>query len=237
MAGLSPAFSHGDLRVEGSVDPQINVCAAYLAPLDGLVKYLYIAIMENREKEDIRSWCHDWPPSFARSTQEVRLSGVVYYGDKKRWQLPALIRSIRKGSIVEVVELFLLAPRKGRADTRRRALEATVEQIIARGATIRELNTGHESPASLPSMMTRAVEMIGRSGRGVKSAVNGQLSQGRPRKTTREQDMAAKQMWFDMRYPRAEQAVAAMQAIGIDMTRTRAYNKFGPRNPAAHDNI
>ncbi|MDE2096809.1 MAG: hypothetical protein KGL39_06140 [Patescibacteria group bacterium] len=189
--------------------------------------------MENGGKEDIRSWCHDWPPSFAKSTQEARLVGTIYYGDLKRWELPALIRSIRAGGkrVVEVVELFLLAPRKGRADVRRRALERTVEEILERGAMIRELNTGHESKRQLPRMMTRAVEMIGRSGRGKRSAINGSKSKGRPKKFTREQKVAARQIWFSREYATAEQAVAAMQAIGIKAKRTHCYNQFGPRNP------
>lgn len=194
--------------------------------------------MEKREKEDIRSWCHDWPPSFAASGQESRLTGTIYYGDKKRWQLPALIRSIRRGSVVEVVELFLLAPRKGRADVRRRALETTVENILiaAPRVTIRELNTGNESHrngvSKLPRMMTRAVEMIGRSGRGVKSAVNGRASKGRPDKYTREQRASQREIWFSREYATAMQAVAAMQALGMtDVKRTYCYNKFGPRDP------
>lgn len=189
--------------------------------------------MEKQGKEDIRSWCHDWPPSFAASTQKERFSADPYIGDKKQWQLPALIRSIRKGSIVELVELFLLAPREGRADTRRRALEATVEQIIARGAVIRELNTGHDSRHNLPRMVTRAVEMIGRSGRGKRSAVNGRASKGRPPHFTREQDDTARQIWFDRHYATADDAIAAMHAAGIKMKRTRAYTKFGPRDPLA----
>lgn len=199
--------------------------------------------MEKRGKEDIRSWCHDWPPSFAASGQESRLTGTIYYGDKKRWQLPALVRSIRGRSVVEVVEVFLLAPRKGRADVRRRGLQKTVEEITApapagKGAIIRELNTGHTSLHNLPSMMTRAVEMIGRSGRGIRSAVNGRASKGRPDKYTREQRASQREIWFSREYATAMQAVAAMQALGMtDVKRTYCYNKFGPRNPRVADDI
>lgn len=188
--------------------------------------------MENGKKEDVRSWCHDWPPGFARSTQEARLTGTVYFGDKKReWELPALIRSLRPGSVIEVVETFLLASQKGRADVRRRSLEVTVEAIQAKGAIIRELATGHDSRSQLPRMMIRAVELIGRSGRGKRSAVNGAKSQGRPRKFTREQKAAARQIWFSREHNTADQAVAAMQSLGINAKRTHCYNTFGPRSP------
>ena len=184
-------------------------------------------------KEDIRSWCHDWPPSFAKAGQLERLTGTVYEGDKKKWQLPDLIRSLknRRNCVVEVVDMFLLAPRTGSPAKRRRALEATVKEIIRWKARIRELNTGHESPRNLPDMMGRAYEMIARSGRGKHSAINGAKSKGRPRHFTKEQIEAARIRWFSREYKTGVEAVAAIHALGIKMKRSLAYNKFGARNP------
>lgn len=184
-------------------------------------------------KEDIRSWCHDWPPSFARAGQLERLTGTVYEGDKKKWQLPDLIRSLknRRNCIVEVVDMFLLAPRAGSPAKRRRALEATVKEIIKWKAHIRELNTGHESPENLPDMMGRAYEMIARSGRGKKSAINGAKSKGRPRIFTKEQNTAMRTHWFSREHKTANEAVAAIHALGMKVKRTYLYSKFGPRDP------
>lgn len=184
-------------------------------------------------KEDILSWCHDWPPSFAKAGQLERLSGTVYEGDKKKWQLPDLIRSLknRRNCVVEVVDMFLLAPRLDRPAKRRRALEATVKEVIKWKARIRELNTGHESPEHLPDMMGRAYEMIARSGKGKRSAINGAKSKGRPPKFTKEQLAVARTRWFSREYKTGDEAVAAIHTLGIKMKRTYLYNKFGPRNP------
>ena len=186
-------------------------------------------------KEDIRSWCHDLPPSFAKSGQVVRLTGTLYSGDKKRWELPALIRSLkgRRNCVVETVELFLLASTKGSAAKRRKELACTIREITDAGARIRELNTGDESPKSLARMTLRAYEMIGRSGRGKRSRINGAKSKGRPRIFTKEQNEAMRIRWFSREYKTGNEAVAAIHALGIKVKRTYLYSKFGPRNPRA----
>ena len=205
----------------------------FIAHAIAFVNNLCYAFLEMSAKEDIRSWCHDLPPSFAKSGQVERLTGTIYYGDKKQWQLPALIRSCkgRKNCVVEVVELFLLAPRTNSPAKRRKALAAAVEEITEAGARIRELNTGDESPKNLARMMLRASDMIARSGRGKRSAINGAKSKGRPRSFTKEQLAAARIRWFSREYKTGVEAEAAIHALGIKMKRTYLYNKFGPRNP------
>jgi hypothetical protein len=130
---------------------------------------------------DIRSWCLPLPPTWSEKAQVERLTGVLYTFTEKRDVRDSLIRSVRPGSIVEVLHTFLLATPYGRSDARCRDLVRVMDLIEDRGGIIRELSTGHETPKSRLVMRERANEDIIRHAKGKRSADNGRLSQGAPR--------------------------------------------------------
>ena len=178
--------------------------------------------------DDIRSWCHPIKPSFGEAAQRDRLTGEIYLFDRRRDQRKAMIQSIRPGSVIEVVELFLLAKPDGGTAARRRDLVAAVDKIEAAGGRIRELSTGDETPGAKSRMLLRAYEMLGRAGRSLRSAVNGAKSSGRPRKDfTPEQMAAMEQIWHSRRYSTRKDAFAAIEALGFKVRRGWLYARFG----------
>ncbi len=132
------------------------------------------------EKPDIRSWCHPLPPTWGEAMQLQRLTGELYRPHRKKDHRAAMVRSVRPGSIVEVLDAFLLAVGFGRCDVRRRDLVAVMDAIEDRGGIIHELSTGHETPKHRRKMRERAFRMIGDHAKGRRSAENGKLSTGRP---------------------------------------------------------
>lgn len=199
--------------------------------------------MSKEKRPDVRSWCNP-RPGWAREAQLARLTGEIYevsakekdHGAAKR---AAMIRSVRRGDVVQVCKLYLLAINNRRSDKQRQDLLETVDKIEAKGGTIVEAVTAFRSdvPSQWRQMQADAFYALGRAGQGRRSAANGARSLGRPNKHTREQKAAMRQIWFSREYATGEQAVAAMQKLGIDAKRTYCYNKFGPRNPRAADNI
>lgn len=172
--------------------------------------------------EDVRSYCNPWNPRFTRESQLAQLHGEVYEEDKTGKVVDALIQSVRKGTIVEVVELGLLAPvpKKGGSLTplkRRKLLAERVEKIKARGGIIRELATGWQSnKGKLASMLLRAFEFIVNSGR----AEAKQGKPGRPRvPMTDAQREKAALVWASRKHKNdAERVAAIKKAIGISLT-------------------
>ena len=176
------------------------------------------------DKPDIRSFCNEFKPSYSAAWQLERLTGETYTD----WD--ALLKSVRPGSIVEVAEGFLLAPVNGRPSTRRDAMLDRVDAIKDRRGVLHEVSTGHRSnnQSQCNRILMRAYEMIASSGRGRRSAQNGALSKGRPRKTwTKEQLDAAERIWFSTRYKTRHAACLAIQALNIPMTKTFLYHHFG----------
>jgi len=130
-------------------------------------------------KPDLRSWCCPLLPNFPEEMQLNRLTGVVYKPGRDGKGRSKLILSVRHGSIVEVVELFLLAATIGRTDVRFRDLVAAMDEIEERGGIIRELSTGHETPHNRKVMRERARQMIVNHAR--RPEANGKISTGAPR--------------------------------------------------------
>ena len=94
----------------------------------------------------------------------AKLTGVVYTEDKTGKQIDALIKSVRKGSIVEVTEVGLLAPVKGGPAKRRKLMAERFELIRERGGIIVELASGQRSIGKCASMILRGSEFIAKSG-------------------------------------------------------------------------
>ena len=74
----------------------------------------------------------------------------------------------------------------------------------------------------------RAYEMIATSGRGRKSAANGRLSKGRPRKQYEPDQLESmERIWFSRRYKTRDEAINAIRAKGIKIKRGWLYTHFG----------
>ena len=182
------------------------------------------------EMPDIRSYNNPFPPTFSEVGQAERLTGEVYVEGKGVQDFDALLRSVRKGAIVEVVEGFLLAPVKGSPAKRRQAILDRLHAIKARGGVLHEVATGHRSNnrSQLNRMLLRAYEMIATSGRGRKSAANGRMSKGRPRKIyEHDQLLLIERIWFSRRYRTRDEAINAIRAKGIKIKRGWLYTHFG----------
>lgn len=130
-------------------------------------------------KLDIRSWCNPLLPNFPEEVQLRQLTGVIYKPGRDGKGRAKLILSVRPGSIVEAVELFLLAATTGRTDVRYRDLVAVMDEIEERGGIIRELSTGDETPKCRKRMRERARQMIIAHAR--RPEANGKTSTGAPR--------------------------------------------------------
>lgn len=175
------------------------------------------------EKLDIRSYLNPHP-RFLEGAQRAKLTGELYLEDRTGRVIDSLIASVRKGSIVEVVETFLLAPTKGRADRRRRILAERVEAIRDRGGCLWELHTGWRSKGQLPRMLVRAYEQIAHSGRVRKG--------DRPGRTAREvsshERLVMEAVWNSRRYKNDDERLTAIEKrIGWRPGRSWMRIKFG----------
>ena len=73
-------------------------------------------------KLDIRGYVNPEVPRTTESGQRENMTGDVYVENKSGTVIDRLIRSVRKGTVVEVMELYCLAPVIGYANKRRRIL-------------------------------------------------------------------------------------------------------------------
>ena len=165
-------------------------------------------------------------PSWGELAQREKLTGEIY----ETHQREALFNSIRKGSIVEVTETFLLAKTTGRSDSRKRDLLMAVDIIEEKGGIVRELSTGYQSniPKEWRKMEARAFELITSSARGKNSAINGTYSAGRPRKQyLPEQLLVMEKVWFSRRFKNNAERMSYLIGLGIKVRRGWLYNKFG----------
>ena len=181
-------------------------------------------------KPDIRSWCLPLPPQWPERMQLDRLTGEVYTPGQHNNGRDKLVGSVRHGSIVEVVDAFLLATPLGRTDTRKRDLVAAMDEIEDRGGIIRELSTGDETPRGRRRMRNRAFDMITAHAKGRRSAVNGALSTGAPRTWPREGPLfdGYRMIWESRRYKNDDQRLTAIQKnFGDCPSRQWLRNAFG----------
>lgn len=138
-------------------------------------------LVQMDKKPDIRGYVNPFVPGgLCESSQKEAMSpGVEVYTETKTGEIiNKFILSIRSGSIVEVTELYYLAPGSGYASKRRAILAERVTEIKKRKGVIRETNTGNQSDkGKLPGMLMYAYEQIATSGRARK-----RLKEGRPPK-------------------------------------------------------
>jgi hypothetical protein len=178
-------------------------------------------------KQHTRSYCNPLP-RLSGPAQEARLTGEIYTEDKKGAAFDALLKSLRKGDVVELVELFLLAPAKLKTFKRRRALTDRIEAIKARGGILSEVSTGDRSDnGHLPRMMMRAYEMMGKAGQGYA----GRGKQGRPPKERSTEELQVMEFeWVNRRNKTIADAIIALRRRKIkNPTVAELYRHFGSR--------
>ena len=179
---------------------------------------------------DIRSWCLPLPPQWPERTQRERLTGEIYTPGRHDNGRDKLIGSVRPGSVVEVLDTFLLAVPIGRTDVRKRDLVIAMDEIEDRGGIIRELSTGDEMPKDRRRMRARAFDMITAHAKGRRSAANGALSTGAPRTWPREGPIydGYRQIWESRRYKNDDQRLTAIRKnFGDSPSRVWLRQTFG----------
>jgi len=154
-------------------------------------------------------------------------------GKAKQVTLDELAKLTRPGDVIELVHVFLLAnPRKKHVVGGMKAdLKAAVALLVdKRQGIISDADTGltTETPGHRKAITALAEDQIGRSNKGLKSALNGAQSKGRPpAKFTAEQMKEAKAIWRNvMDYPTWG---AAVNALPDGFTGARAYKLWGSR--------
>lgn len=166
-------------------------------------------------------------PRLPEAVQRPHLTGEIYIENRAGTEIDALIRSLRRGDRLQLVELFLLAPAVGRVAARRKVFGARLDEVERRGCYFLETTTGADSRRSLPSMLVRAHAMISNSGRGRRGT-----KKGRPRKIddlSDTQKMKIKEHWPPRKKVSTEEAhLRVLTAIApVEVSRSWLYQNFG----------
>jgi|ERR1051326_181416 hypothetical protein len=157
-------------------------------------------------KQDIRGYVNAVPGTAAATQLAAMPHGAeIYTENRDGKQFDAMRRSLRKGSIVAVFELYCLAPAKGGPAKRRRTLLERMDAIDARGAKVQE-TTGTRKPRE---MLLHAYEQIATSGRARKRKVKGApVVWPKPPATLKDY----RRHWFDGRHANDKARRAAIIA-------------------------
>jgi hypothetical protein len=154
-------------------------------------------------------------------------------GKAKLVTLDELAKLTRPGDVIEFVRVFLLAdPRKKNVVGGMKAnLKAAIALLVdKRQGIISDVDTGltTETPGHRKAIMALAEDQIGRSNKGLKSALNGAKSKGRPVADFTSQEVKnAKAAWRNVKdYPTWEDVA---KALPEGFTTARAYKLFGKR--------
>ncbi len=123
---------------------------------------------------DLRGYVNPAVPGTTEFGQRRDMTGEIYIENRRGTAINGLIKSVRRGTVVQVMELYCLAPALGDPRVRRRILGERMGAIHERGGLIYEIATGDNSrPRHLPRMMIRAYEQIATSGRARKRDAEG----------------------------------------------------------------
>ena len=176
-------------------------------------------------KLDIRGYINPFAPGTTESGQRDGMPKEVYVEDRRGHVIEALIKSVRKGSVVAVHELFCLAPGHWRPQKRRRILTERIEAIKERGGSILEVATGCRSnKGQLARMLLHAYEQIATSGRARKRETT-----GRPPKAWTPHELEVMEtVWFSRRYKNDNERVTKIaKSIGKKPSRAWLRLRFG----------
>lgn len=157
-------------------------------------------------KPDIRGYVNAVPGAAAATQLASMPSGAEVYTETREGKAFEIMRrSLRKGSVVAVYELYCLAPAKGGPAKRRRVLLERMDAIEARGAKVQE-TTGTRKPRE---MLLHASEQIATSGRARKRmAIGAPARWPKPPATLKDYQ----RHWFDGRHANDKERRAAIIA-------------------------
>lgn len=161
-------------------------------------------------------------------------------GKAKLVTLAELAKLTRPGTVVELVHVYLLAdPKRKRAAGGMKAdLRAAIALLVdKRGGVLVDVETGLTTAQTgqRKALIALAEDQISRSNKGLKSALNGAKSKGRPKPDYTPQQLAdAKAIWRNLiDYPEWKDTKAPLKQIvspnGIAFTPERAYTIWKKR--------
>jgi hypothetical protein len=166
-------------------------------------------------------------------TERCRIVVSLGGGRAKLVTMDELAKFTRPGTVIELVHVFLLAdPRKKRVVGGMKAdLKAAIAKLVdKRGGVLVDVDAGltTEKEGHRKALMALAEDQIGRSNKGLKSALNGAKSQGRPRASFNAYELKnAKATWRNVKdYPTWGDVA---KALPEGFTTARAYKLFGKR--------
>ncbi len=123
---------------------------------------------------DVRGYINTFLPGApSEAVQRAGMTGEVYVENRTGKIAEKFLRSIRRGTMVELWELFILAPNSRRSDVRRRVLADRTDTVFAKGGTIRETSTGKSAKRASTRMSMHAYEQLAYSGRARKRDAEG----------------------------------------------------------------
>ncbi len=174
---------------------------------------------------DVRGYVNPLAPGTTEAGQREGMNGEVYVEDRRGYVIDGLIKSVRKGSVIAVRDLYCLAPGAFRPQKRRRLLSERIQAIQARGGSIIELATGYSSKKGhLAKMLLMAYEQIATSGRARKRDRTGRP----PREWSPRELWVMQALWNSRRYSNDDKRVTAIKAnIGKSPSRSWLRLKFG----------
>ncbi len=146
--------------------------------------------------------------------------------ESKDETLDACVKQLRRGDVLAVLELWLLAePRSKEVRAPRRTLWAAVQAVEARGASMLETSSGRSTKRERDAMMSDAIDWLSGAARGRKGAVNGRGRQ--PKVFAPEVVAAAERVWRDRR---VKTWSAAAERLPKGFTVYRAFKLWGQRD-------
>ena len=163
---------------------------------------------------DVRGYVNPHVPgALSEQGQRAGMTGEVYVEDRRGRQIAAILRSVRKGTVVQVAELFYLAPATGDPRVRRRVLGERIDEIEDRGGKIQELR----DPLRRSRALLRAYERIASSGRARKHDRTGRPVTWTFTKAERE---VIEGLWTSRKYKTdAERTLAVQRRTGKPINR------------------
>jgi hypothetical protein len=143
-------------------------------------------------------------PRLTEAGQRLKLAGCgQIYVEGKTETLGDMIEALRKGDIVTVVALYVMAPQKTTYKVKPRdGLWDAIGWIEAKGATILEVQTGRSTAtkSERDGMIRDAIEHLTSAGRAASGRKNGAKSPGRkPDNINPDERKRALDVWHDVR--------------------------------------
>lgn len=147
--------------------------------------------------------------------------------------LDIAVRSLRKGDVLAVYRLHVLAaPKRTTRDNPRRALWDAIRAVEARGASILEVDTGRSTlkPRERDDMIADAIEAITKAGRSLtarQARARGSKGGAPAREFTDDEIRQAREHWFSLKHRTNADAVKAAGPRWTEYQMRKHFDKSG----------